>query len=235
MLLIKLLVLEVLRYIVDQQTKRALRVDTDPTYATLKDGFDLVVSDGDTKLTVAVHPSLSSDVLKGAVQPYAVVQLTGYRGWYNDLELLNNQPTQVVLISAWRVLRPGYYPGITGPPLVPEQFVGWAKRPFSPLANALDGQMQRPLFASRSYYVNFFSDATVTFPAQDIRCPFEVTADDVQEMPFLAELAQQFLRPKKNKRANPLPTRVMGRLMKKSAVNHYAKAADEKVRRTVVD
>jgi hypothetical protein len=225
---VTVVVLDVFRYIVDQQAKRALRIDTDPAFHLLKDGYDMLVTDGETKCVVSLHPTLYADFSKGLVVPFSYVRLTSWRAWFNDLELLNNAPTQVVLVSALEVLQAGYWPGVTGPVHPPPQLAGLMKKPFSPLCNHLDGQTARPLFGSRNYYVNYFSDATVSFPSRDLAAPFDVTVDDVNGATFLGELAQAFLHPKKNKRANPLPTRVYGRVMRKSAVNHYAKAADEK-------
>ena len=225
---VTVVVLDVFRYIVDQQAKRALRIDADPQYQRLKDGFDILISDGESKLNIAMHPSLTASIAKGLIQPYSVLKLTQWRGWYNDLELLNDQPTQVVLVSELQVVSQGYFLGITGAPIVPPAFQGFLKKPFSRLANALDGQALRPLFGSRNYYVNFFSDATVAFPTTDLTVDFDVSTETVEESTFLAELAQGFLHPKKTKRSNQLPTRVWGRVMKKTAVNHYAKAADEK-------
>ena len=225
---VTVVVLDVFRFIVDQQAKRALRIDADPHYASLKDGFDLLVCDGDTKLVIALHPSLFAGVARGSVQPFSVIRITSFRGWYNDLELVNNAPTQVVLVAAFEMLQPGFFPGINGPQQPPGGLGVLMKRPFSPLCNTLDGQTMRPLFGSRNYYVSFFSDATITFPTKDLSAPFEVQVEEVTGATFLGELAQSFLHPKKNKRANPLPTRVYGRVMKKSAINHYAKASDEK-------
>ncbi len=225
---VTVVVLDVFRFIIDQQAKRALRIDADPAYATLKDGYDILVSDGETKCMVAVQPQLFAQFNKGLVLPFSYVKFTTWRQWYNDLELVNGSPTQVVLVSALEVLQPGYFPGINGPPQPPQGLGSLLKKPFSPHCNQLDGQTARPLFGSRNYFVNFFSDASVVFPSRDLTAPFDVSVEDVSGATFLGELAQSFLHPKKAKRANPLPTRVYGRVMRKSAVNHYAKAGDEK-------
>lgn len=55
----------------------------------------------------------------------------------------------------------------------------------------------------------------------------DLSADKIQEAPLLKEVAEQFLAPKKKNRKNKLPTRVYGRVMRKSAVLHFAKASDE--------
>ncbi len=50
--------MDVLRYMVDQTCKRALRIDADPEYELLKDSFDVLISDGEFRCMVAMHPSL---------------------------------------------------------------------------------------------------------------------------------------------------------------------------------
>lgn len=133
--------LDLYRYMVDQQVKRVLKINDDPVYKNLKDGFDVLLTDGETKCMAAIHPSLANDVSKGLILPFTLLKITSWRNWYNDQSLDNVENiVRIILILKFEVLASGFYPGITGAYVVPGELKQLEKRPFSPLCNALDGK-----------------------------------------------------------------------------------------------